>query len=517
MDNPARLALIATEFESDAGASTTANPSEAGYWKRIALAAEEIAGASTSANETLMGYMKRAAVAVDDFCGTDGSATYNPTKAGYYARMVVALEAFNVDTYEGSLEYQLYLAIVAFVGGGAPFAWDFSHDYTSSLPAGATYARTGDGTRVNSSGVIEVIAANNPRHGYDPVTLAARGLLIEKAATNLFANSINFNANWTGNNESGVDAYAAAPNGATAATRLIDNSLGATADVRYQSPLITVAASSVYSFSVFAKTDQLFYEVVRTDGFTTPADVATYFNTDTSAVESAGAGCTAAIRPAGGGWHRSSIAFTTDPTDLNGRFRISPAETVGVINVNRDGTSSMLFWGAQFELGAYPTSYIPTAGSTATRGASTLIDTTISYFNGAAGTFYWEGMIYAPSGDHVLWQFDNDTDNERHRLWTSGTTVKYTITVGGSTVADLTLGTYTPYTVFKVAAAFAVNDIAAIMSGGSIQTDTSATLPTVNRCRYFHGRTGNQLDGWGKVTKFDGTRLSDTTLGVLVA
>lgn len=56
-----------------------------------------------------------------------------------------------------------------------------------------TFARvdaTTCATRVNSSGLLETVAANVPRFDYDPVTLAAKGLLIEETRTNLLLNSV---------------------------------------------------------------------------------------------------------------------------------------------------------------------------------------------------------------------------------------------------------------------------------------------------------------------------------------
>jgi hypothetical protein len=126
-------------------------------------------------------------------------------------------------------------------------AWDFEHDFTGgTLPTNATFARADAGTRINSSGVLESITANNPRYDYNPATLAARGLLMEAARTNLFTQSTALNANWTGQNESSTDAAAAAPDGATAATRIIDNSATGSAEVGFSSPSVTVATSSAY-------------------------------------------------------------------------------------------------------------------------------------------------------------------------------------------------------------------------------------------------------------------------------
>jgi hypothetical protein len=250
--------------------------------------------------------------------------------------------------------------------------------------------------------------------------------------------------------------------------------------------------------------------------YTSP-DGGVFFDLATPAVGTQGTGFTGSIAAHNNGWNRCEVQWTTT-TDGAGQIRIYPVDgDPEPDGVDIDNTSSVLAIGLQVEAGAYATSLVPSSGSTATRGAETLIDTTLSWWNGSGGTLYWEGAIYAPSGDHVLWQWDDDSDNERHRIWANGTTIKYTVTDGGSTVAELSLGTYTPGVPFKLAAAFAANDIAGIMSGGAIQTDASATLPTIDRCRYGHGRSGNQIDGWIDNVKFAGTRQDNTFLEGLVA
>ena len=51
-----------------------------------------------------------------------------------------------------------------------------------------TYSGGTNGTRVNSAGVI--VAATTPRFDYDPVTLAARGLLVEEARRSVSARKV---------------------------------------------------------------------------------------------------------------------------------------------------------------------------------------------------------------------------------------------------------------------------------------------------------------------------------------
>jgi hypothetical protein len=64
-----------------------------------------------------------------------------------------------------------------------------SFDFITSENPDPRIAASGgaNGTRVNRTGMI--VAGTAPRYDYDPVTLAARGVLVEEARTNLFTNA----------------------------------------------------------------------------------------------------------------------------------------------------------------------------------------------------------------------------------------------------------------------------------------------------------------------------------------
>lgn len=102
------LASIADDLEVAAGATTSANPNEAGYWSRIAAAAETLAGATSTANENLTGRMKRTAVALESIAGTTG-AEENSNEAGYKKRIVDALEVQSGSVETGSFDFRMML------------------------------------------------------------------------------------------------------------------------------------------------------------------------------------------------------------------------------------------------------------------------------------------------------------------------------------------------------------------------------------------------------------------------
>lgn len=116
----ATLALVATALETAAGASTSTNPNEPGYWKRIASAVEALAGATTSANDVPSGYMLRSALALESIAGTSGTEE-NSNYSGLLKRIVDALEVQSGAVEVGSLEHRLLLgAQNATFGGGEP-------------------------------------------------------------------------------------------------------------------------------------------------------------------------------------------------------------------------------------------------------------------------------------------------------------------------------------------------------------------------------------------------------------
>lgn len=60
---------------------------------------------------------------------------------------------------------------------------------SGALDGRMTFTRASAGWAYNSSGVLTSYTTNTPRFDYDPITLAAKGLLLEEARTNLFLNS----------------------------------------------------------------------------------------------------------------------------------------------------------------------------------------------------------------------------------------------------------------------------------------------------------------------------------------
>jgi hypothetical protein len=92
------------------------------------------------------------------------------------------------------------------------------------------------------------------------------------------------------------------------------------------------------------------------------------------------------------GWYRATIVVTTDTaTRVDAVYYLTDSTSIGAYTGN--GTSGYFIWGAQLEVGAYPTTYIPTTTASATRVADSFSRNNI-YTNGlitsSGGTWFVE-------------------------------------------------------------------------------------------------------------------------------
>jgi surface protein len=200
-----------------------------------------------------------------------------------------------------------------------------------------------------------------------PDTGAVDGFLVEPQRTNLVLRSEEFdNAYWskTEQNSFVLSDVIVAPNGLLNADIIVPNS--GTGFGVFSSSMPFTAGS--YVASVYAKAGGQNYLQLL---FGTP--VSTQFaNFDLlNGVVSAGNASSATITFVGNGWYKCSAVVSV--ATASGSFFITPVTTAtsarGVGTTTGDGYSGIYIWGAQLEVGAFPTSYIKTVASQVTRAA----------------------------------------------------------------------------------------------------------------------------------------------------
>jgi hypothetical protein len=158
-----------------------------------------------------------------------------------------------------------------------------------------------------------------------------------------------------------------APDGATTAD-LVTEDLS-TSEHRIETAAISWAANTTYTLTMFAKANgrtRMDFFGIGGGNFTGGREAD--FNLLTGSVISTD-GSTASITPFPNGWYRLRMTFTTSAAPSASPVFIRLNDNSSNFSYTGDGTSGIYVWGAQLETGAFPTSYIPTTGATATRSA----------------------------------------------------------------------------------------------------------------------------------------------------
>jgi hypothetical protein len=358
------------------------------------------------------------------------------------------------------------------------------YNATSSIVTYETSPRAQDQVITTSS------AYYGPRFDYNPSTLAARGLLIEEARTNtcLYSQDI-ANAAWaafsTGAAKVGV-ASAAAPDGTSTAYEIsVGTNGGAFNGASAIFTGVNVVAGTNYAASVWvrAKTGSTSIRVGMQIG-------ASYDSGDITV---------------GTSWQRI-IVTSSAPAPGSGPGNIS-------IRTNVAGTSANVFiWGAQFEVGTFATSYIPTGASSVARSADSVIITGTnfsSWYNQSQGTFVTNFSRATTVANN--WAYALSVPSGFSDLVTGPTSVNFRY---GASSADLSVSA--TFSSGKIATAYTANGTHALaINGGAVSTSSITPdpgTPTFIRFGAEQGAGVGFLNGWIASINYYNSRLSDLTL-----
>jgi hypothetical protein len=384
-------------------------------------------------------------------------------------------------------------------------------DFTSGvLDSRITFTRASNGTRVNSSGIIESIASNLPRFDYDPVTLAPKGLLIEEQRTNLLTYSSEFdNAVWTKTNATVSANVTIAPDGTLTADKLEPATTASTSI--YQS--VVIAASS-YTGSVYVKKGSGASDANRfylRDPITSTTLLQVAIDYDTLVITYVIGSTGASVQNVGNGWLRVSLTITSSLT-------IGNTLRYGVCFVGNNETAGEFAyaWGAQLEAGAFPTSYIPTTSATVTRvadNASMVGSNFSSWYNQNEGTIYSQWMLGGDNTSANVYNINDTTATNyiRNRYGSAGTANDNAVTVSSVVQQTLTATNQVAlYAMYKNAMAYKQNDFAR-SANGTLITGSTGNIPFVSQMN-IGGIVGDYLNGHIQSIKYYPTRLPNADL-----
>lgn len=322
-----------------------------------------------------------------------------------------------------------------------------------------------------------------PRFDHNPSTLAARGLLIEEARTNRALQSAMGTAlgSWSGNLSTRTLSAEVAPDGTVSAMQIVTTG---NAGLNL-SQVITTVVGQTYTASMWLKgvSGQQIY----------------FLAMDTAAGQE--------LITFTGSWQRVTKVFTATAT----------TSFIGCELFNRSGGASLPnvtfnAWGAQYELGAFATSYIPTGASSVARSADSVIMTGTnfsSWYNQSQGTFVTNFSRATTVANN--WAYGLNVPSGIFDLVAGSTVVNFRY---GASSADLQVSA--TFSSGKIATAYTANGTHALAINGGAVSTSSVTLdpgtPTFIRFGAEQGAGVGFLNGWIASINYYNTRLSDLTL-----
>jgi hypothetical protein len=414
---------------------------------------------------------------------------------GWY-RVSICTRATNTDAYRFYVNQTL---MTAEAGDGTSGIYIQSAQLEQGLVA-RDYIET------TTAAVYGGITDNTPRLDYTDSSCPA--LLLEPLRTNLITQSEYFGG--YGNNNSTDEANATtSPEGLVNATSFLE---AATTSQHKLVASYGFDGSSTYTFSVFAKHNgrDLYIDTGNSNEWGARA----WF--DLTAGTANPVLGTADIEDFGNGWYRCIV---TGASTLAGGNSIELLTSDGSTNsTTGDITKGVYIYGAQLEAASYPTSYIPTYGSSVSRVAETCTDAgTSATFNSTEGVLYAEISGVGDGGTKRYISLSDGANSNDVRLYLDTNGYISALTkVGGSTQAFLSTNAYAQNNFNKIAFKYKENDFALWVNGVEVATDNSGLVNaanTFNELSFF----GNNLPFYGKTKQIltFNTALSDEELAAL--
>jgi len=383
-------------------------------------------------------------------------------------------------------------------------------------------------TRVNASGLIEVVASGIPRLDY-PLGGGCPALLVEPSGSNFARGVVRLNTPTPTTAAGGITVTTGstdflAPDGTSGTiTKYVGGTASGSNFLEYVSST-SVTAAGVHTFSAFVKagaTNPLNFCALQFTAFTGGSGTGTsYFSLASGTALTTGA----SIQNYGNGWYRIiSAPYTIAAGDLTGDIRLLFAEGNNDASFLASGALNLTLyaWGIQLEAGSVATSYIPTTTTSATRNAEVIsLSGAVSGCIGQTeGTIYAEVDVSKLLGATARPIFAIETGTSRVQLFFTGlsaNTIRALVRETNVTKYDART-TITTTGIIKLAIAYKSLDTAFYVNGVQITNVlTNLSFGSINFSDALLGNADtNFLNDRIRAAALYTTRLTDAELAAL--
>lgn len=200
-------------------------------------------------------------------------------------------------------------------------------------------------------------------------------------------------------------------------------------------------------------------------------------------------------------WRVSKTAVVAQTTTNNGIIKYTTQSSTGFKVV-----------GWQLEAGSYPTSYIPTSGSTVTRNQDLFSRGGISSLIGTAGVLFVEMAALSNDLTNRSISLNDGTSSNRLLLYFSSASNQIAVVSTGFT-GSINYAVSDETSFNKFAVRYKDNDVTLWVDGASRGTPiTSATIPTFTALKFDSGAGASPFYGKVKQLQVYPTALSDSEL-----
>lgn len=406
---------------------------------------------------------------------------------------------------------------------------DLSFVGGDSLDSRVTFTRASSGMRVDSTGTLVSMGTDAPRFDYDPLTLAIKGLLIEEQRSNILLWSEQFD-NAGGWSKAGCTITANAinsPDGTQTADALVEDG---TTGLHLAQQFVSFTSGTAYTLSLMVKPGARSWIELLLPAAAFGASQGGFYNLSGAGAlgTTVGTPTSRTITQLANGWYLITVTASATAT-AGGNVAIVAASADNTASyAGSNGSVALYPWGADLQVGAFRTSYIPTTTAAATRAADVAVVSSLAgWFNSAQGTLLAEFIPNAPASSatnqYIAALSDNSLSNRvsMFRVPSTGLQANRITSAGtGANPGDGAASTTAAVNKVAIAYGAGTNQGGASVNGGVVTLSSPAAVPTgISQLSLgcSESTSAAYLNGWLRRIPYYPTRLPDSTIRALTS